>query len=545
MTESKRKLLQKKPIMCIALSLILAVTMLTPLGSVFTNEKNSDNAYAYSLKRPQKVRIRGVFDSKKSVKITWYTSTGAVCYEIFVKEGSKGWKKAGTKGISARAFTYKKTSSKAVCHLKIRGVNKSGGSRVNGPFSDEQSTEPLKIKAEVRGNKITAKWNKVANYDKYLLECKEFLKRGYKKVAVTKKGSFTFKRQFCTRYTMRVKGLDKGNGRFSNEIEFETGSDPKLNRERILSLPSFKVNKKYTANRTDAIVFVGKDLWYLKSADGEGGYYPMVLCCIPNFEKYKNTQNAKKVTHKLIRGKNGKMYMAKHGSSLSYVEEEGNFYIATTASPGTSAPVIKVNRKGKVLDEIKVKGFETGGKGSGEDFSTCEFYKKDKKSGKLQFIVRNGKSEKNPERHRFAIGTLNGNLLSKTKDYVTKADRNSYFYMRGTDAGDKDPHCNDIHYDQKSGKLMHSVFVYDKGRKITKNWLYVYDFNKSVKRDKSKMHVNWTLLEQPDPPKTFNIKTKNCGEKGKFEIEGVAMYNGKQYLGINTYPVEDALYLVK
>lgn len=544
MTDNKMNACLRKPLVCIAMSLILTVTMLAPFGGIIPNAGNSDNAYAASLKKPQKVRIRGVFDSAKKVKITWYTSTGAVNYEIFVKEGSSKWRKAGTKKINARAFTYKKKSSKSICLLKIRGVNKKGKSKVDGPFSDVQSTEPLRIKASVSGNKITAKWNRVSNYDKYQLECKEFLKRGYKKVKVTKKGSFTFKRKFCTRYTMRVKGLDKGNGRFSNEIEFETGSDPKLNRERILSLPSFKINKQYIANRTDAIIFVGKDLWYLKSADGSKGYYPMVLCCIPNFEQYKDTQNATKVTHKIIRKSNGQMYMAKHGSSISYCD--GYFYIATCGNPSNSSPVIKVSPDGKVINEIMVKDFETGGKGSGEDFSTCEYYAKDK-SGNLQFIVRNGKSEgykSNSERHRFAIGTLKDNVLVKTKDYVTKNNAECIFDMTGSYSNDKVPHCNDICYDPVTGKLCHSVFVYDAGRKITKNWLYTYDFTKSTKRDTDKMHVNWTLLEQLSK-RVFNINKNNCGETGKFEIEGVAVYNGKTYLGINTYPVEDALYLVK
>ena len=231
-----------------------------------------------------------------------------------------------------------------------------------------------------------------------------------------------------------------------------TGSNAMARKQmpakRVMTLPSKYVGK-YRCTKIDGMVFVGKDLWYLKSANGpesgspaHKGCNPMILYRVKNFAKQKKRKNVKVQTH-AIRYKNKALYHAKHSSSISYFK--GNFYIVTLGTYNDKTPIIKVNKKGIIQKKIKIKGFHTKSKGeSFQAFSCMAYYGKNKK-GQPQFICRDGKQlgVGGKERHVFTVGTLKGNTLKGTNYncYISKNKKSNVFPRHIC--------CNDIGYHVK------------------------------------------------------------------------------------------------
>lgn len=417
--------------------------------------------------------------------------------------------------------------------------------------ADDVNAAAFKPVVKVNANKVTVTWKKQKGFKKYEVYSKLFYSsKKIKKVKTTKKLSYTFKGKYCTRYRVYIKAVKDKKSKQSKIVEYETGSNPNLNVERIASLPSYKVNSNYYASRVDAMVFVGDDLYYLKSAHNaikkevHKGYYPMVIGCIKNFSKYKNTQNPP-VTFKVIKYANGELYYGSHGSSIAYYN--GDFYIVTVESHKQNGkPIICVGSNGKIKEEIDTDGFYY----NGMKFSALSFYDTVEENGSVypRFICRDGKnttrvsSKYGYELHRFSIGTLKNGVLTRDSSFMTENTADAAFWQEDK-TGEQQLHSNDIGYDVESGRLLHSVFIYEKDKNIKHNWLYSYDVKGSTEVWPYDDDQKTNTLKQIDK-EAISLNTVKSSET-KFEIEGTDAYNGEAYIAVNTDGVEDGLYRVK
>jgi hypothetical protein len=489
------------------------------------SEKKSKEKAAKKSIIPKKVTIRPISDSKSKTVIRWYYAEKSVKYQVWVKIDSGKWKRKIT--TTKKNYTYKKSGTGHIYYFKVRGVSKDGGL---GKFSNVETTKPIKVKVTTVNNRIKATWNGDTGMKKYTVQLKEFYSRGLKNIKTTGATSLSFKRKYCTTYCIRILGRNGTSRKYSKVVTFDTGSNPALVYERLFPIPSFekKVDGvKYDMARTDAIVFVGNDLWYLKSKPvKEGSYSPLVLSCIRDYAT-KGLKNSASPVRRMIRYADGSYYYGAHGSSITYVD--GYFYIAACGSrkDGSTYPIIKVNSSGTVVGEYRIYGFQTP-----EDdkrvstFSTIDFYGKNQ-DGMLRFICRDGKAPGNSSkyiRQRFTVGTLyevDKALISEDVSFITP------------DMIIDDPKCNDISYDPATKKLYQSSFVYDNSSgDISRNWLFAYTLNEEQRA------ITETKYLRCDLSRTNSSETR-------FEVEGVDVAGGSIYLGVNTDGIEDGLFRVK
>ncbi len=412
--------------------------------------------------------------------------------------------------------------------------------------------DATRLTVSVNANKVTLKWKKIKGVKKYRVVYNGYYKKGWKKAKDTKSLSCTVKLKYTTPYKIRIECPDNKGGLHSNTVNFETGSNPSLNYSRVCSLKSYKVNKYYNAACTPAIVFAGDDLCYLKCATtaGDGApyrdYYPMVIGRIKDFSQYSKTQNPPATFTKITK-KDGSLYYASHASSMEYVD--GYFYIVTCGNPDNECPLIKVNSSGVVEEEIFM---ETESDNSNKNAFSTIAYVGDDESGNPCFVGRLGKSNRT---YRNGSVYSEDNMVSQVLRAFVVKNRTiwlSDFRFSNDQQGaltrlvvtqdlfTQDTHCNDVCYDQVNDIFYLSTFVYDSGSKnITKNNVYGYGLKQYSER------VSEYVSLASKYSSAFDLTSSRNTAETKFEVEGMAVHEGRLYLGVNTNGIEDALYVAK
>ncbi|MGI6212130.1 MAG: hypothetical protein ACOYJJ_06090 [Anaerovoracaceae bacterium] len=376
------------------------------------------------------------------------------------------------------------------------------------------SSKTIKPKITVSRNKVTVKWNKLPGSYRYTVQGKLYHSKKLKNLKTTKKTSYTFRTKYEVLYSVKILAK-KGNRTIASKvISFDTGSSSKADADRVVALPTMKSG----IDRIDAIDFVGDDIWYLKSTSGTKTY--LTLSCVKNATKRKGTYSATASKQYYIKNENGTKYKGDHGCSMAYVG--GYFYILAN---DMDYPILKVSKTGVIKSKIKTSGFLS----TQTPISAISYYGKDA-DGNLQFICRDGrqKTESGTSAYqKFSVGTLKGDTLTRNFTYLT------------TDKVSLKTRCNDIYYDPSTTKLYRTMFNYDSdGKSITKSRVKVYTLSSSTDESGSYRDL--------DCDKTVNVYLyKHNTTNDRFEVEGVSMYNGKLYLGINNHPIQDGLYRAK
>lgn len=158
--------------------------------------------------RTQGFRVAGY--TYKSVYITWEKVSQAQGYRIYRATSKKGrYKLAAT--VAANGFNDKKNKTLGKYkYYKIRAYGKVNGKTVLGPYSGVFRAKPAipaatGLRTTGGSGKITVSWNKVAGVKKYRVYRATSPNGKYKRIAITKKCSYTKSATTGKRYYFKVK----------------------------------------------------------------------------------------------------------------------------------------------------------------------------------------------------------------------------------------------------------------------------------------------------------------------------------------------------
>ena len=244
--------------MAVAMACTVAVGTASPSIGADINPVavTTTEAATTAKKVPSKVTLNSAkLSGTNKVTVSWKKASNATEYRIYYKEGNGSWKQIATVK-SGTSYTHKSSSKyplKAGKTYKYTVKAYNSKSKKTGSYDTKGKSVtiplvPATVKlasAKAEGtNKITVKWNKASNANKYIVYYKTG-NSGWKKLKETTGTSFTHTGlKAGTKYTYTVKGYNnkyKTNGSYNT-----TGLSATTNKATvtpgIIKLNSAKAN---------------------------------------------------------------------------------------------------------------------------------------------------------------------------------------------------------------------------------------------------------------------------------------------------------------
>ena len=245
----------------------------------------------------------------KGVKITWEKVAGAESYKIYRKISDGSWKEYKTISASKTSYTDTSASSGKTNSYKVVAVKDSYNSDYETDKVYYLKTPTVSVKNTTSG--VYSSWKKVSGASSYEVYRKSGSAKSWKKIATTKKTSYTDKTvKSGTTYKYTIRAVNsKGKSKYGSTA-YET--------IRFLSAPKLE---KITTTKSGVTVYwddvkgASKYLVYRKT--GSGDYELINTVSGKSTVKYldKTAKKGKTYTYKVYAGYSS--YKSSYKSTLS------------------------------------------------------------------------------------------------------------------------------------------------------------------------------------------------------------------------------------
>lgn len=245
----------------------------------------------------------------KGVKITWEKVAGAESYKIYRKISDGSWKEYKTISASKTSYTDTSASSGKTNSYKVVAVKDSYNSDYETDKVYYLKTPTVSVKNTTSG--VYSSWKKVSGASSYEVYRKAGSAKSWKKIATTKKTSYTDKTvKSGTTYKYTIRAVNsKGKSKYGSTA-YET--------IRFLSAPKLE---KITTTKSGVTVYwddvkgASKYLVYRKT--GSGDYELIKTVSGKSTVKYldKTAKKGKTYTYKVYAGYSS--YKSSYKSTLS------------------------------------------------------------------------------------------------------------------------------------------------------------------------------------------------------------------------------------
>ncbi len=245
----------------------------------------------------------------KGVKITWEKVAGAESYKIYRKISDGSWKEYKTISASKTSYTDTSASSGKTNSYKIVAVKDSYKSDYETHKVYYLKTPTVSVKNTTSG--VYTSWKKVSGASSYEVYRKAGSSKSWKKIATTKKTSYTDKNvKSGTTYKYTIRAVNsKGKSKYGSTA-YET--------IRFLSAPKLEKIRSTKSGVTvywDDVKGASKYLVYRKT--GSGDYKLIKTVSGKSTVKYldKSAKKGKTYTYKVYAGYSS--YKSSYKSTLS------------------------------------------------------------------------------------------------------------------------------------------------------------------------------------------------------------------------------------
>ena len=245
----------------------------------------------------------------KGVKITWEKVAGAESYKIYRKISDGSWKEYKTISASKTSYTDTSASSGKTNSYKIVAVKDSYKSDYETHKVYYLKTPTVSVKNTTSG--VYTSWKKVSGASSYEVYRKAGSSKSWKKIATTKKTSYTDKNvKSGTTYKYTIRAVNsKGKSKYGSTA-YET--------IRFLSAPKLEKIRSTKSGVTvywDDVKGASKYLVYRKT--GSGDYELIKTVSGKSTVKYldKSAKKGKTYTYKVYAGYSS--YKSSYKSTLS------------------------------------------------------------------------------------------------------------------------------------------------------------------------------------------------------------------------------------